>query len=53
MDILRPLKECTKRLEGRGRRLKPSEKEPKPIGRFGLITKIILVFEHLLTVLES
>jgi hypothetical protein len=53
MDVLRPLKECTKRLEGRGGRLKPGEKEPKSIGRFGSIAEIILVFEHLLTVLES
>jgi hypothetical protein len=51
--VLRPLKECTKRLEGRGGRLKPGEKEPKSIGRFGSIAEIILVFEHLLTVLES
>jgi hypothetical protein len=53
MDVLGPLKECTKRLEGRGGRLKPGEKEPKPIGRFGSIAEMIPVFEHLLTVLES
>jgi hypothetical protein len=42
MDILKPLKECTKRLEGRGKQ-----------GNFGAISEVIPVFDHLLSVLES
>jgi hypothetical protein len=42
MDVLRPLKECTKRLEGRGKQ-----------GNFGAISEVIPVFDHLLSVLES
>jgi hypothetical protein len=42
MDVLGPLKECTKRLEGRSRQ-----------GKYGSIAEIIPVFEYLLSVLES
>lgn len=42
MDVLRPLKECTKRVKGRGGQ-----------GNFGSIAEIIPVFEYLLGVLES
>jgi hypothetical protein len=37
IDVLRPLKEATKRLEGRGK-----------IGKFGAIYDIIPVFEYLM-----
>lgn len=49
-DILGPLEECTKRLEGRGHGQTATEKLPS---RFGSITEVIPVFEHLLSVLES
>jgi hypothetical protein len=42
MDVLGPLKECTKRLKGRSGQ-----------GKYGSIAEIILVFEYLLSVLES
>jgi hypothetical protein len=42
MDVLRPLKECTKRLKGRGKQ-----------GNFSAILEVIPVFDHLLSVLES
>jgi hypothetical protein len=42
IDVLGPLKECTKRLKGRSRQ-----------GKYGLIAEIILVFKYLLSVLES
>jgi hypothetical protein len=41
IDVLKPLKECTKRLEGRGRQ-----------GNFSAISEVISVFDHLLSVLE-
>jgi hypothetical protein len=47
IDVLGPLKECTKRLEGRG------HGDGKAMGRFGSIAEIIPVFEHLLGELES
>ena len=50
MDVLRPLKECTKRLEGRSHRQAATE---KLLGRFGSIAEAIPIFEHLLSVLES
>jgi hypothetical protein len=55
MDVLSPLKECTKRLEGRGK-AKDKDKDKaindsKP-GSFRAIAKIILVFKYLLTTLE-
>jgi hypothetical protein len=54
MDVLGPLKECTKRLEGHGQRdKKDDDKANKPPGRFGSIAEVIPVFEHLLEVLES
>ncbi|KAI2488465.1 Dimer-Tnp-hAT domain containing protein [Pyrenophora tritici-repentis] len=56
MDVLSPLKECTKRLEGRGKAKDEDEDEAindsKP-GSFGAIAEIIPVFEYLLTTLES
>jgi hypothetical protein len=42
IDVLGPLKECTKRLEGRSGQ-----------GKYGSFAEIILVFEYLLSVLES
>jgi hypothetical protein len=42
MDVLGPLKESTKRLKGRSGQ-----------GKYGSIAEIILVFEYLLSVLES
>ena len=42
MDVLRPLKECTNRLEGRGEQ-----------GGFRAVAEIILVFEYLLSVYED
>jgi hypothetical protein len=42
MDVLGPLKECTKRLEGRSGQ-----------GKYGSIAEIIPVFKYLLSVLES
>jgi hypothetical protein len=42
IDVLSPLKECTNRLEGRSRQ-----------GKYSSIAEIILVFEYLLSVLES
>jgi hypothetical protein len=42
IDVLGPLKECTKRLEGRGAQ-----------GNFGAIAEIILTFKYLLNELES
>lgn len=54
MDVLRPLKERTKRLKGRGQGdKKDDDKANKPLGRFSSIAKVIPVFEHLLGVLES
>ena len=54
MDVLRPLKECTKRLEGRGQgNDKDDKKASKAPGRFGSIAEIIPVFDYLLGVLES
>jgi hypothetical protein len=57
IDVLRPLKECTKRLEGRGQGSdkddKKASKASKAPGRFGSIAKIILVFDYLLRVLKS
>jgi hypothetical protein len=50
MDVLGPLKECTKRLEGGSHGQAATEKLP---GRFGSIAEVIPVFEHLLSVLES
>jgi hypothetical protein len=56
MDVLGPLKECTKRLEGRGKAKDEDKDEAiddsKP-GSFGAIAEIIPVFEYLLTTLES
>jgi hypothetical protein len=62
MDVLRPLKECTKRLEGRGHGQAATEKlaglsykqaaTEKLLGCFSLITKVILIFKYLLSVLE-
>jgi hypothetical protein len=40
--VLKPLKSATKRLEGRGKS-----------GRFGAITKIILVFKYILLYYEQ
>jgi hypothetical protein len=56
IDVLGLLKECTKRLEGRGK-AKDEDKDKaiddsKP-GSFGAIAEIILVFKYLLTTLES
>jgi hypothetical protein len=56
MDVLGLLKECTKRLESRGK-AKDKDKDKaindsKP-NSFGAIAEIILVFEYLLTTLES
>ncbi|KAF7573636.1 Dimer-Tnp-hAT domain containing protein [Pyrenophora tritici-repentis] len=42
IDVLRPLKQATKRLEGRGKS-----------GAFGAIAEVILVFEYLLGVYED
>jgi hypothetical protein len=42
MDVLSPLRDCTKRLEGKGGQ-----------GSFGAIAETILVFEYLLGVLET
>ena len=42
IDVLKPLKLATKRLEGRS-----------DSGRFGAIAKIILVFKHLLSYYEK
>ena len=54
IDVLRPLKECIKRLEGRGQSSdKDDKKASKAPGRFGSIAEIILVFNYLLRVLES
>jgi hypothetical protein len=54
IDVLRPLKECTKRLEGRGQGSDKDDKMPsKAPGRFGSIAEIIPVFDYLLGVLES
>jgi hypothetical protein len=41
IDVLKPLKECTKRLKGRGKR-----------GNFSAILEVIPVFEYLLVILE-
>jgi hypothetical protein len=41
IDVLKPLKECTKRLKGRDKQ-----------GNFGAILEVIPVFDHLLSVLE-
>jgi hypothetical protein len=54
MDVLGPLKECTKRLKGRGK-AKDKDKainDSKP-SSFRAIAEIIPVFEYLLTTLES
>jgi hypothetical protein len=54
IDVLRPLKECTKRLERRGQGSDKDDKmASKAPGRFGSIAKIIPVFDYLLGVLES
>ena len=63
IDVLGPLKECTKRLEGRSHGQAATEKlaglshgqsaTEKLPGRFGSIAEVIPVFEHLLSVLES
>jgi hypothetical protein len=42
MDVLKPLRGCTKRLKGRGKQ-----------GNFGAILEVIPVFDYLLSVLES
>ena len=56
MDVLCPLKECTKRLEGCSKAKDEDKDEAiddsKP-GSFRAIAEIILVFEYLLTTLES
>jgi hypothetical protein len=51
MDVLSPLKECTKRLEGRGKAKDEAIDDSKP-GSFGAIAEIIPVFEYWLTTLE-
>ena len=54
MDVLRPLKECTKRLKGRRQGSdKDDKKASKAPDRFGSIAKIIPVFGYLHRVLES
>ena len=56
MDVLSPLKECTKRLEGRSKAKDEDKDEAiddsKP-GSFGAIAEIIPVFEYLLGVYED
>jgi hypothetical protein len=56
MDVLSPLKECTKHLEGQGKAKDENKDEAidgsKPRS-FGAIAEIIPVFEYLLTILES
>ena len=54
IDVLRPLKECIKRLEGRGQGSNKDDKmASKAPGRFVSIAEIIPVFDYLLRVLES
>jgi hypothetical protein len=56
IDVLSLLKECIKRLKGRGKaNVKDKDKainDSKP-SSFRAIAKIILVFKYLLTTLES
>lgn len=56
MDVLSLLKECTKRLEGRGKakdKVKDEAIDDSKPGSFRAVAEIILVFECLLTTLES
>jgi hypothetical protein len=55
IEVLRPLKLATKRLEGRGKGVKGAHNDvdssPK-CGRYGAIAEIIPVFEYILTYYE-
>jgi hypothetical protein len=56
IEVLRPLKLATKRLEGRGKGVKGADDDvdsPPKCGRYGAIAEIIPVFEYILTYYEQ
>jgi hypothetical protein len=54
IDVLRPLKECIKRLKERGQSSNKDDKKAyKAPSRFSSIAKVIPIFKYLLRVLES
>jgi hypothetical protein len=56
IEVLRPLRLATKRLEGRGKGVKGADdyvNSPPECGRYGAIAEIIPVFDYILTYYEQ